>query len=169
MSMAKTIATGFGVGYLKPAPGTWASVVAVAVAVIAYEAGFALLVPVLFVVATIAGFIAVPIVVADQPDKDPSSIVIDEYAGQLLAMCFTVIPLWRHDVPSLFLSAWPGWVVPLVLFRLFDIRKPWLVGCADRRADAPGVMLDDLWAGLFAGICSVILAGLYHGVLEPML
>ncbi|MGD9866026.1 MAG: phosphatidylglycerophosphatase A, partial [Pseudodonghicola sp.] len=38
-------------------------------------------------------------------------------------------------------------------------------GRADRRHDAAGVMLDDLWAGIFAGICTVILAGLYHGVM----
>ena len=43
------------------------------------------------------------------------------------------------------------------------------MGRADRRGDATGLMLDDLWAGLFAGIVSVILAGLYHGLLEPML
>ena len=64
---------------------------------------------------------------------------------------------------------WPAFVVPFLLFRLFDIWKPWLVGRADRRGDAAGVMLDDLWAGLFAGVVSVMLAGLYHAVLEPML
>jgi phosphatidylglycerophosphatase A len=59
--------------------------------------------------------------------------------------------------------------MPFLLFRLFDIWKPWLVGRADRRGDAAGVMLDDLWAGLFAGIGSVVLAGVYHGVLAPWL
>ena len=82
-------------------------------------------------------------------------------------MCFTVIPLWRHGVSIL--DAWPAFAVPFLLFRLFDIWKPWLVGRADRRGDAVGVMLDDLWAGLFAGVISMILAGLYHGLLEPML
>jgi phosphatidylglycerophosphatase A len=52
-----------------------------------------------------------------------------------------------------------------VFFRLFDIWKPWLVGRADRRGDAPGVMIDDLWAGLFAGIASILAAGLAHGLL----
>jgi phosphatidylglycerophosphatase A len=68
-------------------------------------------------------------------------------------------------VPNLLTGAWPGWVVPFALFRLFDIWKPWLVGRADRRGDPAGVMLDDLWAGLFAGICSVVLAGAYHGAM----
>ncbi|MDT1061055.1 phosphatidylglycerophosphatase A [Paracoccus sp. CPCC 101403] len=165
--MERQIATFFGVGLLRPAPGTWGSAAAVALAVLACELGASLLVPVGVVLATLLGFWAVPRVTAASADKDPSEIVIDEVAGQWLAMCFTVIPLWRHGVSIL--DAWPGFVAPFLLFRLFDIWKPWLVGRADRRGDAAGVMLDDLWAGLFAGVVSVILAGLYHGLLEPML
>lgn len=165
--MERQIATVFGLGYLRPASGTWASIMAVAVAVLAYETISPLMVPLAFVLATVLGFWAVPRVIANGPDKDPSEIVIDEFAGQWLAMCFTVLPLWRHGVSIL--DAWPGFVVPFLLFRLFDITKPWLVGQADRRGDGAGVMLDDLWAGLFAGITAVFLAALYHIVLQPML
>lgn len=165
--MIQTITTFFGVGKLRPAPGTWGSAAAVALAVLVYELGAPLLVPLGFVLATVLGFWAVPRAIAGQANKDPSEIVIDEVAGQWLAMCFTVLPLWRHGVSML--DAWPAYVVPFALFRLFDIWKPWLVGRADRRGDGAGVMLDDLWAGLFAGLGSVILAGLYHAVLEPML
>ena len=165
--MDRMIATFFGIGRLKPAPGTWGSAAAVALGVAAYECLSPWLVPVGFVLATLAGFWAVPKVLAVSADKDPSWVVIDEVAGQWLAMSFTVIPLARHGVSIL--DAWPGWVAPFLLFRLFDIWKPWLVGRADRRGDATGLMLDDLWAGLFAGVVSVILAGLYHGLLEPML
>ena len=161
------IATFFGVGNLRPAPGTWGSLAAVALAVLAVELGAALLVPVGAVLATVLGLWAVPRVIAGSANKDPSEIVIDEVAGQWLAMSFTVIPLWRHGVAIL--DAWPAFVVPFLLFRLFDIWKPWLIGRADRRGDAVGVMLDDLLAGLFAGLVSVMLAGLYHAVLEPML
>jgi phosphatidylglycerophosphatase A len=167
--MTTLIATFFGLGHLRPAPGTWASLAAVALAVLAYQAGAALLVPVAFVLATLAGFWAVPRYLSGKIDTDPSEVVIDEVAGQLLALCFTVIPLWRHGVPDIFLAAWPGWVVPFALFRLFDIWKPWLVGRADRRHDAAGVILDDLWAGLFAGLGAVALAGLYHGLVQPWL
>ena len=59
----------------------------------------------------------------------------------------------------------PAGSAAFVLFRLFDIWKPWLVGRADARGDAWGVMLDDLWAGLFAGIGTLVLAGLSHGLL----
>ena len=64
-----------------------------------------------------------------------------------------------------FWRLWPGWVSGFLLFRLFDIWKPWLVGRADRRGDAMGVMLDDVIAGVFSAIVSIILAGLAHGVL----
>ncbi|MFT4012299.1 MAG: phosphatidylglycerophosphatase A [Paracoccus sp. (in: a-proteobacteria)] len=165
--MERMIATFFGIGRLRPAPGTWGSAAAVVLAVLAYEWLSPWLVPAGMVLATGLGFWAVPLVLADSADKDPSWIVIDEVAGQWLALCFTAIPLARHGVSML--DAWPAYAVPFLLFRLFDIWKPWLVGRADRRGDAAGLMLDDLWAGLFAGVSSVILAGLYHAVLEPML
>jgi phosphatidylglycerophosphatase A len=167
--MSALVATFFGAGFLKPASGTWASAITVALAVAAYQAGFALAVPVGFVVATLAGFWAVPLYLRATGGEDPSEVVIDEVAGQLLALSFTVIPLWRNDIPDLVFAAWPAWVAPFLLFRLFDIWKPWLVGRADRMGGARGVMLDDLWAGLFAGIASVALAGLYHGVVQPWL
>ncbi len=165
--MIGMITTFFGIGRLRPAPGTWGSAAAVLLAVLVYQAGGAVLIPLGAVLAALIGFWAVPQALRMTSDEDPSEIVIDEVAGQWLAMSFTVIPLWRHGISIL--DAWPGFVVPFLLFRLFDIWKPWLVGRADRQGGAVGVMMDDLWAGLFAGIGSVALAGLYHALLEPML
>lgn len=167
--MSIVIATFFGAGYLRPAPGTWASAIAVVLAVLAYQTGLALLVPVGFVMATLAGFWAVPRYLRETGGKDPSEVVIDEVAGQWLALSFTVIPLWQHEVADLALAAWPGWVAPFVLFRLFDIWKPWIIGQIDRSEAPAAVMLDDLLAGLFAGLASVALAGLYHGLIQPWL
>jgi phosphatidylglycerophosphatase A len=167
--MSWAVATVCGVGHLRPASGTWASAVAVVLALLAYQTGFALLVPLGALAATGLGFWAVPRFLSSRPGEDPPEIVIDEVAGQLLALSFTVVPLWRHEVPDLLLAAWPGWVVPFVLFRLFDIWKPWVIGRADRRRDPAGVMLDDLWAGLFAGLGSVALAGVWHGAVAPWL
>ena len=56
-------------------------------------------------------------------------------------------------------------MAPFLFFRLFDIWKPWLVGRADARADADGVMLDDLWAGLFAALATIVAAGISHGLM----
>ena len=88
-------------------------------------------------------------------------MVIDEVAGQWLALLVPAMGFWLRDVPMV----WPGPVAAFLLFRLFDIWKPGPVGTADRRNDPAGVMLDDLIAGVFAGIVTVILAGLYHGVM----
>ena len=150
--MISIITTFFGIGRLRPAPGTWGSAAAVLLAVLVYQAGGALLIPLGAVLAALIGFWAVPQALRMTTDEDPSEIVIDEVAGQWLAMSFTVIPLWRHGISIL--DAWPGFVVPFLLFRLFDIWKPWIIGRADRRTDAAGVMLDDIWAGIFAAVAS---------------
>lgn len=164
--MIQLIVTGLGLGHLRPASGTWASLAAVVLGVLSYQCGAGWLVPLGAVLATVLGFWAVPKYLASRGDSDPSEVVIDELAGQWLAMSFTVIPLMNRGIELGFFSgAWPGWIVPFLLFRLFDIWKPWVIGKADRRGDAAGVMLDDLWAGLFAGLASVILAALYHVVL----
>jgi len=161
--MNRAVATCLGIGRLRPAPGSWASAVAVALAVAAYQAGLAWAVPLACVAAVVAGFVALPGYLAGQAGGDPPEVVIDEFAGQWLALSFTVIPLWWQGVADLAFAAWPGWVVPFLLFRLFDIWKPWVIGRADRMGGAGGLMLDDLLAGLFAGLGAVALAGLYHG------
>ena len=149
--MSRMIATVFGAGFLRPASGTWASAIAVALGVAAYEAGFALLVPIGAVAATVLGFLAVPPYLRATGGEDPSEVVIDEVAGQWLALSFTVLPLWWHGVPNLLTGAWPGWVVPFALFRLFDIAKPFPVGWVDRHLHGGlGIMLDDVAAGLYA-------------------
>ncbi len=159
------INTFFYVGHMKPAPGTWGSAAALAVGVaIDYYLGF----PVL-VLATIAvtalGFWSVGVELKDRPGEDPSEIVIDEVAGQWLTLLFPTAAFWHMGLTNWAVVAYPGWVAAFFFFRLFDIWKPWLVGRADRRGDAKGVMLDDLWAGLFAGIAVAITAGISHGVL----
>lgn len=117
------------------------------------------------IVATAAGFWACGRELADRPGDDPSEIVIDEVAGQWLALLFPSFGFWWIGLDS-WNFPYPGWLAAFALFRLFDIWKPWVIGRADAREDAAGVMLDDLWAGLFAGVCTVALAAVAHlGVL----
>ena len=165
MTLARPLATLFGIGHLRPAPGTWGSAAAVALGVaIDHVLGFPAL-----VLATLAviplGFWAPARAVAGSADKDPSEIVIDEVAGQWIALLFPAAAFWSRGMGDWALAAWPGWVAPFVFFRLFDIWKPWLVGRADAKGTARGTMEDDLWAGLFAGIATVAAAGLWHGVM----
>jgi phosphatidylglycerophosphatase A len=97
-------------------------------------------------------------------DHDPSEIVIDEVAGQWIALLVVSYGAWNAGLDPLRL--YPGWIAGFLLFRLFDITKPWLVGWADRRGDALGVMLDDVIAGIFAAIATGALAFLTHAVLR---
>lgn len=161
--MSRMIATFFGTGLLRPAPGTWGSAVAIALGMLIDRvAGFPGLA--LMTAAVIwAGFWAVNRELSDRPGEDPSEFVIDEVAGQWIALLFPSAAFWSRGWDGW--MPWPAPVAAFLLFRLFDIWKPWLVGAADARGDAAGVMLDDLWAGLFAGIGVMLAAGLYHGMM----
>ncbi|MFM2354379.1 MAG: hypothetical protein RLZZ528_115 [Pseudomonadota bacterium] len=165
MKAQRLVTTFFGVGLLKPAPGTWGSAAAlVAGLLIDRYLGFPALV--LAVIGVIPlGLWAIAAETAGREDKDPGEIVIDEVAGQWITLLFPAAAFWHRGTEDWMLAAWPGWVAAFLFFRLFDIWKPGPIGRADRRGDAPGVMYDDLWAGLFAGVAIMLAAGLYHGVL----
>lgn len=165
MTLPRRVATVFGTGYLRPAPGTWGSAVAVAAGIaIDHVLGFpALLVATLAVIPL--GYWATARMVAGRADKDPSEIVIDEVAGQWIALLFPAAAFWMRGMEDWGLTAYPGWIAAFLFFRLFDIWKPGPVGRADRRGDASGTMEDDLWAGLFAGIATLIAAGVAHGIM----
>ena len=161
--LATLIGTVLGVGNLRPAPGTWGSLAALPMAwALHVLGGFPAL-----VAATVAVFAlgvwATSVMTRGQDNHDPSEIVIDEVAGQFIALMPLSYASWVHglDITDL----WPGWVAGFALFRLFDITKPGPIGWADRRCDALGVMLDDVIAGVFASIGVMLLAGLWHGVL----
>ena len=163
--MIRAITTFGYVGLLRPAPGTWGSAAAIGLGIaIDRLLGFPALVAATVLV-TALGFWACGVALANRPGEDPSEIVIDEVAGQWLALLFPAAAFWSRGMDDWAVVAYPGWVAAFVFFRLFDIWKPWLVGRADRRHDAAGVMLDDLWAGLFAGIATIVAAGVYHGLI----
>lgn len=162
--MMKFIATFFYVGLIPFAPGTFGSLAAIPFAYgLHWLGGFPLL-----GVATIGvfaiGLYATGIVTAGSLDHDPSSIVIDEVAGQWIALWPLSAGLWFASVaPQVF--PWPGWVGAFVLFRLFDIWKPWPVSWADNMSTPMGVMLDDVIAGVMAAIVVSIAAFISHGVM----
>jgi len=162
---AHLIATVLYVGHLRPAPGTWGSLAALPLAWLIWQLGgvwlFLLAIPAAFA----AGVWATRAYTAQGGDHDPSEIVIDEVVGQWIALAPVIIG--AHAAGQDILALYPGWIAAFLLFRLFDIWKPWLVGRADRRGDAMGVMLDDVWAGLFAAVITLGLAGLSHVVIAP--
>lgn len=156
-SLPRLLASLGGVGFLRPAPGTWGSALVLPVALLGPVACLALA-----GLLTALGFWAL----ARLPEarQDPSWVVIDEGAGQSLALA----ALGLGMAPELAAAATPqgiaaGIALAFLLFRLFDITKPGPVGWADRRKGAAGVMLDDVIAGALAA--AVILALRFAGML----
>jgi len=158
--MIQNITTVFRVGHLKPAPGTWGSLAALPPAIaLHYIGGFWLL-----LVATVAVFFiglwAVMQALLDGVEDDPAEIVIDEVAGQWIAL----LPVSYGAVfaGADLLALWPGIVTAFLAFRLFDIWKPGPVKWADRREGAMAVMLDDVVAGVMAAVVVILLAAIAH-------
>ncbi|ETX13072.1 phosphatidylglycerophosphatase [Roseivivax halodurans JCM 10272] len=161
--MSRTIATLFGVGHLRPAPGTWGSLAALPLFWVLHALGGVVLVVIATLAVIVGGFYVVRAATEGSDEKDPGEIVIDEVAGQWVALLPVSYGAAFAGVPVL--ALWPGWVMGFAAFRLFDIWKPWLVGRADRLGGPGGVMLDDLIAGVFAAVCVILSGAFYHVVL----
>lgn len=161
--MSRLLASLLGVGFLRPAPGTWGSLAALVLAWAVMTLGGALPLALLTLGAAAGGLALARAVIAETGDSDPRWFVMDEVAGQWIALLPVAYGAERMGADPL--DLWPGWIAAFLLFRLFDVWKPWIVGRADRRGDAVGLMLDDVWAGLLAAVGVVVLAGLAHGVL----
>jgi phosphatidylglycerophosphatase A len=147
---AWTVATFFGAGLGKPGPGTWGSVAAVLLwaaaawglhltpktLLLALLAGIAL--------SLILGIPAATIAARESGRHDPQFVVIDEVAGQWIALLGSHAN-WRHAL------------IALILFRLFDITKPFPVRQLENLPQGWGIVLDDVGAGLYAlGVASLL-------------
>ena len=161
--LARLAGTFFYVGYMRPFSGTWGSAAALPVAYVLYIMGGPLLVGLGAVLAFFIGWWATSVMIEGQDDHDPSEVVLDEVAGQWIAL-LPVLYGASHAGADV-LALWPGWLVAFFGFRFFDILKPGPIGKADARGDALGVMLDDILAGIAAAVLVMIVAYLFHGML----
>jgi phosphatidylglycerophosphatase A len=145
------LATWFGAGFFRPAPGTWGSALSIPPAIIIFTWGG--------ISALIVGIIAITglgLWASQKFDQatggyDNSMIVIDEAVGQ-----------WITLIPVCLLAGLNLWLAFLafLLFRLFDITKPWPISWMDKNIHgAWGVMIDDIAAGILAALC---LTGIIH-------
>ncbi|HEU4390727.1 MAG TPA: phosphatidylglycerophosphatase A [Blastocatellia bacterium] len=144
------IATGIGAGYSPAAPGTIGSiegvVIFIAITAGARRSGLGpeMIYAVTAVVAatiTLVGIWAAGLYSSHSGMKDPQQIVIDEVAGQII----TLVPIaGSPSVSSL--------IIGFILFRAFDIAKPYPVGRLERLPGGKGVVLDDVMAGVYAGV-----------------
>jgi phosphatidylglycerophosphatase A len=145
------VATWFGAGLLKPGPGTYGSVAAMLLWMAAAH-GFhadavalALGTAAAALAATLIGIPAATIVAREAGREDPGFVVVDEVAGQWIAL-IAMRPDWTHAV------------LALVLFRLFDIWKPWPIRKLEALPEGIGIMLDDVAAGALALTVGLLLA-----------
>ena len=160
--MSAVIATIFGIGYLRPAPGTWGSLVALVLAIFIVETFGVIEFVFALVLICVIGWWATSDYLKQIKTKDPSEVVIDELVGQWIAVLPIAISAFYFKLEPF--DLWPGWISSFLFFRIFDILKPSLIGWADEKNGALGVMLDDIFAGIAAAICTITLAVLYHGL-----
>jgi phosphatidylglycerophosphatase A len=156
------IASVFGIGYFEFAPGTIMSAIAVPLAIlIALRGGGAMGVLSASLIAFVLGVLACADHVRETRREDPSECVIDELAGQWLACAFCLLT-FGGLIPARHIFL-PMFALAFLLFRLFDIWKPWPVSWADQNIKGGlGVMTDDMIAGLMAGVLIVIVRLFFH-------
>ncbi len=140
---AGLVASGFGIGLLRAAPGTFGSAFAVLLAAAALPAPFAVRCAI-GVVLLLCGFLASGAAARRIGVHDHGGIVIDEIAAMYLVLL---------AVPA----SIPAWLLAFATFRLFDIWKPWPIRDLDHRlSGSAGIMLDDLAAALYAAVISAM-------------
>jgi len=136
--LVKSIATVLGVGYLPVAPGTWATIVGVA---IAYFLGDYLpIYTILLLVLLVLGIMTTGVMEKLLDQKDPSVACIDEVVGVMIA-------LW-HVSPLI----WPVMICGFFLFRAFDMFKIYPINKLEALPGGWGIMLDDCMAGVYTNI-----------------
>jgi phosphatidylglycerophosphatase A len=137
---ATLVATFFGIGRLRPGPGTWGS----ATTVVLWWLLAHRITPnwqpwtlaLLAVAAVLAGIPAATLVARASGGKDPQFVVIDEVAGQLVTLIAAPV-------------AWQSLLLGFILFRAFDIVKPPPVRQLERLPEGTGIVVDDVGAGLY--------------------
>ena len=137
------LATGFGSGLSPVAPGTAGTLASLLLFTVLRDTGWPLL------ILCVAGFLAGILICRLTSDRlgvhDHGGIVWDEFIGMWVTLLW--VPLSLTSI-----------VAGFVLFRLFDILKPWPIGPLDKRVHGGlGIMLDDLIAGVFANLCLQLL------------
>lgn len=157
--MKRLIGSCFGLGRLPIAPGTWGSLPPVAFFCLLciFGAGVlatSILMAALAAVASVLCVRFAPAAIKATGKKDPSEVVLDEFAGQSV----TFIAATAGGAREIVVTA----VLGFLLFRLFDILKPYPIRKLERLTDGWGVLADDLLAGVYAAISLQICA--YYGL-----
>lgn len=171
--ITKLIVTFLGTGYSRICPGTVASIATLPLwFLIALVINYFQIDNPIFVIALIIlsiyiiGYIHVKKYVTEKNLDDPKEVVIDEVVGQLISFFIPLFHVYflsktdvqlftsKHDILISFLIM----IFPIILFRFFDIKKPWVIGKIDSNMkNTAGIMLDDVVGGIFAGMADLII------------
>lgn len=154
MSLFAQFATAFGIGRISKAPGTVASFAAILIAIPVMWATGWIGMMVLAVATSLFGVWVADGYGLETGIEDPHECVIDEFAGQWIACGIAGMAAMPGD-PAL---SWIGFVLAFLLFRLFDIAKPWLIKKAENLRGGLGIMADDVLAGAVAGFVVYLFA-----------
>lgn len=152
--MKRLLASCFGLGRLPVAPGTWGSLPpAIILALMCHLGASALSVSLVMAALALVGCVIcikfAPAAIAATGETDPREVVADEFAGQ--AVTFLAVSLLTVGAVST-RQIWVITALGFVLFRLFDIVKPWPIRKLEKFPKGWGVLADDLLAGVYAAI-----------------
>ena len=148
--------TFFGIGKIKKIPGTFASLATTILLFFLFH--ILNISPNIILFAVIIIFLislyAVNIFIKDLSNKDPKEVVIDEFIGQSIPLCLYEV---LHDIPKDFDDALKLYLIIFLLFRFFDITKPFPVNYYDKNfKNSFGVIMDDVCAGLYVVLVLVL-------------
>jgi phosphatidylglycerophosphatase A len=204
--LALAIGTALGVGYIPKAPGTFGSLVGIAVAILTHPVSLIVIMgslffggaglgfdvpmfrghsaPVLLLIPSLVALLVIGFIgvwsssraAAYAGLKDPQYIVIDEVSGMHLTLILAIVPLGlpTHFLPpadasvfalysALSLLNWKYLLLGFILFRVFDIWKPWPIRGLEKLPGGWGIMADDWMAGIYAAI--LLRVALHFGLL----
>ena len=146
----------FGIGKIKMLPGSFASLATVLFLFFLFHILNVSSNVVLFLIIIIffISLYAVNIFIKNLTNKDPREIVIDEFIGQSIPICLYEI---AHDIPKETDQILKFYLIMFVLFRIFDIAKPFPVSYFDKNfKNSFGVIMDDVCAGLYVVLTLVL-------------
>ena len=205
--LALAIATAFGVGYIPKAPGTFGSLVGIAVAILTHPVSLILIIgliflhgsgglgidmpmfrghtaPALLLIPSLVALVTVGLLGVWSSSRaaiyaglqDPQYVVIDEVSGMHLTLVLAIMPvglptgLLPADEATVFglysafsLLNWKYLLLGFILFRVFDIWKPWPIRRLEKLPAGWGIMADDWMAGIYAAI--LLRVALHFGLL----
>ena len=148
--IATFIATAAYVGFVPIAPGTFGSAVGLLIYAATRSAGTAMAEAAVLMAVLIAGVWS-----ADRVErelgKDPGAVVVDEVAGMLVTIAFLDVSV-------------TGAIVAFLIFRVLDVIKPYPAGRLEHLHGGPGIMLDDVMAGVYGNLAMRALIALFPGV-----